>query len=53
MVLKGCVRCHGDVYVDEDLISGRELVCLQCGDRMPERPLVQLPYVENPSLIKR
>ena len=32
MVIKGCARCGGDVY-DEDDIERVDLVCLQCGCR--------------------
>jgi hypothetical protein len=35
MIFKGCTRCHGDVYAEEEL-GGRDLVCLQCGHRVPE-----------------
>ena len=34
MVFKGCIRCGGDVY-DEDDIDQIDLVCLQCGFRRP------------------
>jgi DNA-directed RNA polymerase subunit RPC12/RpoP len=32
MLVKGCIRCGGDVYNEED-IGGIDLVCLQCGFR--------------------
>ncbi|MGH2609666.1 MAG: hypothetical protein ACRDHF_11360 [Tepidiformaceae bacterium] len=35
MMVKGCSRCGGNMYLEED---GRfkELVCLQCGHRPPD-----------------
>ena len=34
MVFKGCQRCSGDLWVEEDLGTRLEdLVCLQCGHR--------------------
>ena len=30
--MKGCPRCHGDLY-QEETFGERELVCLQCGHR--------------------
>ena len=35
MIFRGCNRCVGDLYVEEDL-GGSELVCLQCGNRVPQ-----------------
>jgi DNA-directed RNA polymerase subunit RPC12/RpoP len=32
MVLRGCFKCQGDVYVEQSM-DGAELVCLQCGSR--------------------
>lgn len=32
MVLKGCVRCGGDLY-REDGIGESDMVCIQCGHR--------------------
>ena len=32
MVFKGCDRCRGDLYYEED-IGQTDLVCLQCGSR--------------------
>jgi DNA-directed RNA polymerase subunit RPC12/RpoP len=32
MIFKGCIRCGGDMY-DEDNIDQVDLVCLQCGFR--------------------
>ena len=34
MVFKGCERCRGDLYREED-IGQTDLVCLQCGYRRP------------------
>jgi ABC-type hemin transport system ATPase subunit len=34
MVFKGCQRCKGDLWVEEDTGSRtRDSVCLQCGSR--------------------
>lgn len=42
MVFKGCPRCRGDMWVEEDIGSRlEELVCLQCG----HRPAVQVALV--------
>ena len=38
MVFKGCGRCSGDMYREED-IGQTDLVCLQCGYRMPAEPV--------------
>lgn len=37
--LQGCPRCHGDLYVAED-IYGVYVGCIQCGRHfpVPERP---------------
>jgi DNA-directed RNA polymerase subunit RPC12/RpoP len=35
MVFKGCARCGGDMYREED-IGQTDLVCLQCGYRVAE-----------------
>jgi DNA-directed RNA polymerase subunit RPC12/RpoP len=35
MKFKDCSRCGGDCFA-EDSFEGRELVCLQCGRRVPE-----------------
>jgi hypothetical protein len=34
MVFKGCGRCGGDLYREED-IGQTDFVCLQCGCRRP------------------
>ena len=40
MVFKGCARCGGDMYREED-IGQTDLVCLQCGNRVSaDRTLV-------------
>ena len=34
MVFKGCQRCEGDLWVEEDIGSRlQDFVCLQCGSR--------------------
>jgi DNA-directed RNA polymerase subunit RPC12/RpoP len=39
MVFKGCQRCGGDLWVEEDIVSRlEELVCLQCGYRQAVGP---------------
>jgi DNA-directed RNA polymerase subunit RPC12/RpoP len=35
MEFKGCTRCNGDLYREED-IGQTDLVCLQCGFRLAE-----------------
>jgi hypothetical protein len=39
MMFKGCTRCGGNMYMEED---GRfkDLVCLQCGHRPPDSPSI-------------
>jgi hypothetical protein len=51
MILKGCIRCHGDVFLEEGH-DGSEFVCLQCGGRMPVKPVEQLPYLSTPTLVR-
>jgi hypothetical protein len=41
LVLKGCPRCSGDLYVERGIGLLTELVCLQCGERKPVRPAPQ------------
>lgn len=37
MVYKSCPKCQGDLSVERDIYGGPpELVCLQCGYRVPE-----------------
>jgi hypothetical protein len=38
MEFKGCTRCNGDLYREVD-IGQTDLVCLQCGFRLPEDPV--------------
>jgi DNA-directed RNA polymerase subunit RPC12/RpoP len=38
MMFKACTRCRGDLYREEDLRHA-ELVCLQCGFRLPVAPI--------------
>jgi DNA-directed RNA polymerase subunit M/transcription elongation factor TFIIS len=39
MVFKGCHRCSGDMWEEEDITSGvLDLVCLQCGYREDAQP---------------
>lgn len=42
MVLKGCQRCGGDMWVEEDIqdlgLRSKDLVCLQCGHRQAVGP---------------
>ena len=43
MVFKGCQRCGGDLWVEEDISSHmEELVCIQCG-----RPQAVAPNTEE------
>ena len=40
MEFKGCTRCQGDLY-REEYLGQTDLVCLQCGFRLPvERPSI-------------
>ena len=38
MEFKGCTRCQGDMYCEED-IGHTDLVCLQCGFRLAVDPV--------------
>ena len=38
MEFKGCTRCQGDMYCEED-IGHTDLVCLQCGYRLAVDPV--------------
>lgn len=40
--LKSCGHCLGDLF-EEEILGERELVCLQCGNRIPRRGLVLAP----------
>lgn len=44
--LKGCPRCGGDLFPDED---SEERYCLQCGYREPEK-IKELEYVLETAL---
>ncbi len=37
LVLKGCRRCRGDLFVERLAGEAADLVCLQCGQRRPLR----------------
>ncbi len=37
LVLKGCRRCRGDLFVERLAGEAADLVCLQCGERRPLR----------------
>ncbi len=39
--LKGYPRCSGDMCLED------EWVCIQCGSRVPVKPVVRLPLVKN------
>jgi len=41
LVLKGCTRCCGDLYVERGIGLLAELVCLQCGRRKPVLALLR------------
>lgn len=48
MVFKGCQRCSGDLWVEEDLGSRLEdLVCLQCGHRQAVQTALAGPSTEE------
>jgi hypothetical protein len=51
MVFQGCNRCVGDLYVEDDL-GGPELVCLQCGNRIPQGALATVAPADDGSLIR-
>jgi hypothetical protein len=36
--LKGCPRCHGDIYLDKDLYGVYEQ-CIQCGYMLYQTPV--------------
>jgi predicted nucleic acid-binding Zn-ribbon protein len=38
MIEKGCPRCGGDVFVEDDIFFGKWLFCLQCGWDKPYKP---------------
>ncbi len=40
-MLRSCIKCHGDLYAEED-VHGTYLTCTQCGrDYFPEADPVQ------------
>ena len=41
--LKGCPKCHGDLYLNRDMY-GKYLTCLQCGylKDLPEEPAIEV-----------
>jgi DNA-directed RNA polymerase subunit RPC12/RpoP len=41
MEFKGCTRCQGDLYREED-VGQTDLVCLQCGFRLPVDPVLAI-----------
>ncbi len=46
--LKGCPKCHGDMFLER--YPNSEWCCLQCSFRQPLMPLTVLPYVGDPNL---
>jgi len=54
MVFKGCTRCRGDLYI-EDEMGIRDLVCLQCGCRQPcvAAPVAAESRQEKANLLRR
>jgi hypothetical protein len=51
MIFKGCARCHGDVYREEEL-GGRDSVCLQCGHRVPAGVAAVSAEMDDAALIR-
>ena len=51
MVFRACNRCVGDMYVEDDL-GGTDLVCLQCGNRIPQDAQPRLALRDDGSLIR-
>ena len=48
MVFKGCQRCSGDLWVEEDIVSRlQDLVCLQCGHRQAVQAALAGPNTEK------
>ena len=41
-ILRGCPRCGGDLYVDDQYLRKDDWLCLQCG-HYRHRPLPQPP----------
>lgn len=50
MVFKGCRRCNGDLWAEEDVFSRLEdLVCVQCGRRQAVQAALAGPTIEEPA----
>jgi DNA-directed RNA polymerase subunit RPC12/RpoP len=48
MVFKGCQRCSGDLWAEEDIVSRlQDLVCLQCGHRQAAEVVLVGPNTEE------
>ncbi len=48
MVFKGCERCSGDLWAEEDIVSRlQDLVCLQCGHRQTAEVVLAGPNTEE------
>ena len=48
MVFKGCQRCSGDLWVEEDIgARSEDLVCLQCGHRQAVQATLVGPDTEE------
>ena len=48
MMFKGCQRCRGDLWVEEDIGSRLEdLVCLQCGHRQAVQAALAGPNADE------
>jgi len=53
MMFKACARCRGDLYREEDL-GQSDLVCLQCGYRLPVSPVSALGRLAvQPRVVRR
>ena len=53
MMFKACARCRGDLYREDDL-GHVELVCLQCGCRLPAAPVSTLGRFDmQPRVVRR
>ncbi len=49
--LKGCPKCHGDLYLEGNELEDQEMCCVQCGFRKFVTPLaLTIPYqlTKNP-----
>lgn len=48
MMFKGCQRCNGDLWVEEDIgLHLEDLVCLQCGRRQAVQAALARPNTEE------